>query len=134
MEIVILGAGRVGARVGNVASRSHTVTIIDRNTSAFDRLSSDFTGQTILGNGIDVDVLKAAGTQHADVFLALTESDNGNNMAAEVAKELGARHVVARLYEPERGEVFRGKGITIVSPTVAGADRLFTLITGEGAE
>jgi trk system potassium uptake protein len=131
MRIVILGSGRVGARVARALSVDHDVTVIDRSSSAFERLGADFAGRTIQGNGIDVDVLRHAGTEYADVFLSLTEVDNANIMAAEVAHELGARRVVTRLYDPSRSGAFDSSDIVAISPTVIGANALFDLVTGE---
>jgi trk system potassium uptake protein TrkA len=129
MRIVILGCGRVGARVANALSASYDVTVIDWNTRAFDRLNSDFGGETILGNGIDADVLKSARVSSAQLFLALTDGDNRNLMAAQLASRLGVPKVVARLYDPVRAEVYEDVGITTVSPTVNGAQSLFDLVT-----
>lgn len=134
MDVVILGCGRVGARVANVLSNSHAVTVVDWNSSSFDRLRPDFAGQTILGNGIDADVLRSAGIEHADLFLALTDVDNRNLMAAEVANQLGVPRSIARVYDPERSLVFAELGITTVSPTITGARRLFEMVVGREEE
>jgi trk system potassium uptake protein TrkA len=129
MELVILGCGRVGARVANVASERYGVTVVDWNARAFERLRPEFSGETVLGNGIDVDVLRSAGVADARLFLALTDNDDCNLMAAQVAQRLGARKVVARIYDQVRARVFEGIGITTVSPTVNGAVSLFERLT-----
>lgn len=129
MRIVILGCGRVGARVASALSERHEVIVIDWNSAAFDRLPPDFAGETVLGNGIDVDVLRSAGTAAARMFLALTDNDNRNLMAAQVASRVGAKQVVARLYDPVRAEVFRDMGVITVSPTVNGARALYDRVT-----
>ena len=134
MEVVILGCGRVGARVANVLCESHSVTVVDWNSASFERLRSDFSGETILGNGIDVDVLRSAGIEHSDLFLALTDVDNRNLMAAEVANQLGVPRSIARVYDPERSQVFAELGITTVSPTIMGARRLFQLVVDPEGE
>lgn len=134
MYIVILGCGRVGARVANTLDSSHRITVIDWNASALDRLHDSFLGETLIGNGIDVDVLKAAGVQDADVFLALTDGDNRNLMAAQIAQHLGARKVVVRVYDPVRCAIYSRMGMTVISPTVSGAERLFGMVVGEGEE
>ncbi len=121
----------MGARTAGLLSAEHDVTVIDKSPNAFDRLPPEFSGRAVLGNGIDVDVLREAGCQNADVFMALTEFDNSNIMAAEVAQSLGVKHVVARIYDPVRGDAFALKGITTVSPTVNAARNIFSMITGE---
>jgi|SRR5947209_12165624 len=134
MDLVILGCGRVGSRVANIADRRHHVTVIDWHGNAFERLHPDFSGDTVLGNGIDVDILRSAGAADARLFLAVTENDDSNLMAAQVARRLGAKRVVARIYDPVRAEVFEGMGVTTVSPTINGAQALFKRVTDpEGA-
>jgi trk system potassium uptake protein TrkA len=130
---MILGCGRVGAAVAQRLSATNEVTVIDWNSAAFERLGADFGGNTIVGNGIDVDVLRAAGAGDVDLFLALTNGDNRNLMASQIAKGLGARKVVTRVYDPVRCEIYAGIGLGTMSPTVKGARRLFEMVTGEGA-
>ena len=130
MNIVILGCGRVGARVANTLSTSHDVTIIDWSRTSFGRLDQAFGGRTLLGNGIDIDVLRRAGAGEADVFLALTNGDNRNIMSGQVAKLLGAQRVVVRVYDATRAEIFSNAGLHTVSPTITGANRLFEMVVG----
>jgi trk system potassium uptake protein TrkA len=134
MNIVILGCGRVGAQVAQALSGRHAVCVVDWDDNAFERLERDFSGSTFRGNGIDVDVLREAGTPDADVFFALTDGDNRNLMAAQLASHLGARKVVARVYDPVRCDAFSRMGVTTVSPTVEGARRLFNMVVAERKE
>jgi len=101
---------------------------VDWNPRALERLPAAFNGQTVVGNGIDVEVLRAAGVDRADLFLALTDGDNRNLMSAQIAARLGARRVVARVYDPVRSEIYSAMGITTISPIVKGAERLFQLV------
>lgn len=133
MKIAILGCGRVGARVANTLSTSHDVTIIDWNQTAFNRLDQDFAGTTLVGNGIDIDVLRRSGVGDGDVFLALTNGDNRNIMSGQVAKILGAKRIIVRVYDATRAEIFAGTGLETFSPTVIGSDRLFDMIVSEKA-
>ena len=88
MKIVIVGCGRVGAAMAELYDATgHDVVIVDSSTSAFDRLPDGFRGRAVRGDGTDEDVLRKAGTEGADVFLALTEGDNRNTMAAQLAAE-----------------------------------------------
>ena len=131
MRAVIAGCGRVGARVANSLGVEHDVTIVDWNSASFERLDADFNGTTILGNAIDVDVLTEAGVKGSDAFFALTDVDNRNLMSAQVARSLGAKHVVARVYDASRSQVFEEMGLATFSPTIMGAKRLFAIVTGE---
>jgi trk system potassium uptake protein len=119
MKIVILGSGRVGARLAEfMEDEGHHVTIIDSMTEAFTRLPADFKGDAILGTGIDVDVLKSAGIQDADAFAAVTNFDNTNIMACQVAKEIfGVKKVLARIYDPGREKLYHELGLETICPT-----------------
>src|SRR5947209_17843584 len=102
MKAVIVGCGRVVALVASELDLEHSVTVIDWNPSAFDRLSNDFNGETIVGNGIDTVVLKLGQANSADVFMALTDSDNTNLTAAQIAHKMGAGRSIARVRSEER--------------------------------
>src|SRR5215210_5585562 len=119
MRFVILGCGRVGSRLATMLDRmGHTVTIIDRTADAFKRLPSDFGGQALIGIGIDEDVLRSAGIEQADVFAAVTNGDNTNIMASQVAKELfHVPGVIARIYDPLREETYHALGLETICPT-----------------
>lgn len=134
MKVVILGCGRVGARIAKTLSSSHDVTVVDWSRSAFERLGSEFPGKVVQCNGIDVDCLRQAGVDGADIFFALTDNDNRNLMSAQIAQQRGVRQSVARVYDAERGKIFSEMGLSVVSPTIRGAQRLFDLVVGEREE
>ncbi|MDP9373987.1 MAG: TrkA family potassium uptake protein [Chloroflexota bacterium] len=140
MKVVIMGCGRVGSRLAAMLDREgHTVSVIDTNQGSFNRLPADFGGTAILGTGIDEDVLRSAGIEEADAFVATTQGDNRNIMASQVAREIfGVPEVVTRLYDPVRAEIFRGLGLKTVSPTklISGLihDELVTALGGQGQE
>lgn len=119
MKIAIVGCGRVGASAADSYDRAgHEVIVLDSSTAAFDRLPSTFGGKAIRGDGTDEDVLRRAGAEDADVFLALTEGDNRNVMAAQLAVEaLGARRVIAKINDPLRAEAYAELGIATVCRT-----------------
>lgn len=119
MNIVIMGCGRVGARIASLLDESgHNVTIIDRLQLSFDRLDKHFGGDTLIGTGIDEDVLRTAGIDEADVFIATTNADNRNIMAAQVAQKVfNVPKVIVRLYDPVRAETYREMGLITICPT-----------------
>lgn len=131
MNIVILGCGRVGARLAGILDKEgHTVSVIDSSSDAFQRLDSDFGGTTYIGNGVDEDVLDRAGTRRADVFVAVTNGDNRNIMASQIAKELfRVKKVVCRIYDPIREETYHEIGLETFSPTKIAAQMIFDRIT-----
>jgi trk system potassium uptake protein TrkA len=119
VKIAIIGCGRVGASAADLYDRAgHEVIVLDSSTAAFDRLPSTFGGKAIRGDGTDEDVLRRAGAENADVFLALTEGDNRNVMAAQLAVEaLGARKVIAKINDPLRSAAYAELGIATVCRT-----------------
>ncbi|MEE9277706.1 MAG: TrkA family potassium uptake protein [Dehalococcoidia bacterium] len=120
MKIVIMGCGRVGARIaGELENEGHEVSVIDYDDEAFLNLLPGFSGRTVVGNGVDKDVQREAGAVGADIFMALANGDNRNAAAAQVAKHInGVPRVVARIFDPERAEVYRELGVHAVNPTV----------------
>ena len=124
MQIVILGCGRVGAALASMLSREgHPVTIVDLNDEAFGRLSPTFPqGQTVLGDGTDEDVLRRAGIEEADAFVAATNGDNRNILAAQIARHtFSVPRVLCRIYDPIRQETYNSMGLESISPTIIGA-------------
>ena len=119
MKIVIVGCGRVGASLAEAYDKAgHEVIIVDDVTAAFDRLPSTFSGSAIRGDGTDEDVLLRAGAEGADVFLALTEGDNRNVMAAQLANEaLGIERVIAKINDPVRATAYAELGIATLCRT-----------------
>lgn len=130
MFVIIMGCGRVGARVAcQLARAGHEVTVLDLSASAFRRLDPDFSGNRIVGNGIDSDVLRKAGIERADAFAAVTQGDNRNVMASQIARHIfGVQKVVTRIYDPLRKETFGLLGIEAISPTVIGADKFLEIL------
>ena len=124
MKAVIVGCGRVGATLAEVFDRSgYEVIVLDIVTRAFDRLPSTFSGSAVRGDGTDEDTLRRAGADDADVFLALTEGDNRNVMAAQMATEsLGARQVIAKINDPLRASAYAELGLATLCRTTLMAD------------
>jgi trk system potassium uptake protein TrkA len=126
MNIVIMGCGRVGAQLANMLNNEgNTITVVDTNKLSFRRLPPNFTGTALLGDGTDQDILKKAGIQKADAFIAVTEGDNRNVMAAQIAKHLfKVPRVICRIYDPLRKDVYEIAGIEAISPTTVFAQLL----------
>ncbi len=133
MYVIIMGCGRVGARLANMlVNAGHEVLVLDLSPSAFDRLGADFAGQTMVGNGIDLAVLVKAGIERADAFAAVTQGDNRNIMASQIAQHMfNVKHVVTRIYDPIRQDTFQALGLDAISPTVIGARVFYAMLTGE---
>lgn len=133
MNIVILGCGRVGAALATKLDKAgHNVTIIDASSDSFQRLDPEFNGEKVVGNGTDEEILKRAGIEKADAFAAVTNGDNRNIMASEIAKEIfHVKKVVCRIYDPIRQTTYNLLGIDTICPTTIGAEMLFNSLTGQ---
>jgi len=127
VNIVILGCGRVGSTLATMLDRAgHTVSIIDFSSEAFRRLEPDFSGTTIVGNGVDEEILIRAGIKEADAFAAVTNGDNRNIMSSQIAKEIfNVKKVVCRIYDPIRESTYHELGLETISPTIIGAQLIF---------
>lgn len=119
MNIVIVGCGRVGGLLATeFGAHGHHIAAVDFKQQSFRHLPLDFKGQTILGTGIDEDVLRAAGITEADVFIAVTDDDNTNIMAGEIAQTVyKVPQVIVRIYDPVRADIYRNLGLNIICPT-----------------
>jgi len=117
MHVVIAGCGRVGSDLTiSLTKQGHTVSVIDKNPHAFERLPPGFEGQTLVGIAFDRETMEAAGIGEAGAFIAVTNGDNSNIVCARVAREhYAVEKVVARIYDPRRAAIYRRLGI----PTVA---------------
>lgn len=129
-----MGCGRVGSRLArNLERLGHTVAVIDRDPVAFRRLGSDFQGNAVTGIGFDRDTLREAGIEQADAFAAVSNGDNSNIIAARVAREtFSVHHVVARIYDPKRAEVYERLGIPTVATVRWTADQMLRALLAEG--
>jgi trk system potassium uptake protein TrkA len=122
-KIVVLGCGRVGSTLAKqLSSEGHEVLVLDQTSEAFRRLGTKFKGQRMVGSGLDQDLLKRAKLSEADVFIAVTQGDNTNIMAAQIAREVFAvQKVIARIYDPIRAQAYRELGITTFCTTTLAA-------------
>ncbi len=134
MKVIILGCGRLGAHLARRLDREgNEVIVIDRNAESFARLGSEFRGRMVFGTGIDEDILRRAGIENVDAFVAVTTGDNTNAMASEIAKLVfKVPRVIARLYDPVREDTFHALGLMeTVCPTIIGSDKIHDIITGK---
>jgi trk system potassium uptake protein TrkA len=111
-------------------SQGHEVTVIDHDANALAKLGPDFKGKVVRGLGFDRDVLLEADIEQAEGFVAASSSDNANIVAARIARNIfHVPRVVARLYDPLRAEVYQRLGLTTISTTGWGAERIVEVIT-----
>ena len=132
MKVLIMGCGRVGARLAALLDEGgHEVTVLDIDTYSFRRLPPSFGGTALYGNGTDEEALRRAGIEDADLFVALTQGDNRNVMACQVAKHIfNVPRVMCRIYDPLREEMYSALGLETISPTKVIAQQFREKISG----
>jgi trk system potassium uptake protein TrkA len=130
MKVIIMGCGRVGEQVSYLmVNEGHDVTVIDFDENALGRLGTGFKGKRIKGVGFDRDVLIQAGIEEADAFAATSSSDTANIVAARIARNIfHVPRVVARLFDPQKAEIYRRLGLMTISATTWGAGRIYELL------
>ena len=105
------------------------------SSEAFRRLEPDFSGTTIVGNGVDEEILIRAGIKEADAFAAVTNGDNRNIMSSQIAKEIfNVKKVVCRIYDPIRESTYHELGLETISPTIVGARLIFEALFSDKQE
>lgn len=132
MRIIILGCGRMGSAMAKALVREgHDVTIIDQDPDALLRRLKDFDGKTVVGNGLDPDVLRRAGIENADAFVSVTNGDNRNITSVQIAKEIfNVPRVLARIYDPMRASAYEELGIPTLCTTMIGAGLMVDFLLG----
>jgi trk system potassium uptake protein TrkA len=135
VHFIVMGCGRVGAHAATaLEGLGHTVAVIDQEPQAFRRLPADFTGQRVTGVGFDREILRQAGIAEAYGFAAVSSGDNSNVLAARVVREtFGVDNVVARIYDPDRAEVYQRLGIATVATVPWAADQVLRAVLPAGA-
>ncbi len=131
MKVIVMGCGRIGSQVSQLLSeQNHEVTIIDHDSNSEGRLGPSFKGRIIKGLGFDRNILVQANIEQVDAFVAASQSDNANIVAARIARNIfHVPRVVARLYDPRRAEIYQRLGLTTISSTNWGAERIFQVLT-----
>jgi trk system potassium uptake protein TrkA len=134
VHVVIVGCGRVGSSLAHtLVDDGHTVAIIDRKSSAFERLRPGFAGEALAGIGFDRDLLMKAGIERAGALAAVTNGDNSNILVARVAREtFGIERVVARIYDPRRAAIYQRLGIATVAPALWTTERVLRRLVPDG--
>ena len=132
-RIIILGCGRVGSTLARQFSREgHEVTVVDVTSDAFRRLGTKYKGRKVVGTGLDQDTLKKVALEKADIFVAVTQGDNTNIMAAQIARQVFAvPQVFARIYDPIRAQAYRKLGILTLCTTTLAAGLIHGAALGD---
>lgn len=105
MNIVIAGCGKVGQKLAEVLSgeKDSNITVIDPKQQVVNDLIGQYDIMGVVGSGVSLDTLVEAGVKDADIFIAVTNSDELNLMSCLMARKLGKCQTVARVRKPEYG-------------------------------
>lgn len=136
MKAVVIGCGRVGSAVAReLVTQGWTVTAVDEAEEALARLGSGWTGDFVVGHGMDTDILERAGLAHADAAVIATDGDNTNLVIGQVAqKRYGIGCVVVRVLDPRRAEFYAKRGLRTICPTQTAISALSAAVCEETAE
>ena len=120
MDVMIVGCGRVGSQLAALLSQEgHNVTIIDKNADSFKRLGGTFNGVTAVGNAFDEKLLRELKIEKQDAFVSVTSGDNTNLMASQIARKMfKVPRVIARVYDPQRADIYKKFDLDIISGTM----------------
>ncbi len=130
MKVIVIGCGRMGSTLARkLGLQGHTVTVIARNKSDFERLGAHFKGRTRTGSECDEDIRKDAGSRQGDAVAAVSSSDEVNVVAARIASQIfRVPRVIARVYDPRKAEIYQRLGVQTIDPTTWGVRQVADLL------
>jgi trk system potassium uptake protein TrkA len=145
MFLLVVGAGRVGSALATRALRAgHTVSVLDEDPLSHERLDMELGqaweaagGRFTIGTALEMDALKEAGVERADVFVASTNGDNTNLVIAQLAyRRFHVEKVVARILDPRRAAWYAEQGLETICPTAIAIEQLEANVLGgaQGAD
>jgi trk system potassium uptake protein TrkA len=142
MFLLVVGAGRVGSALATRALRAgHTVSVLDEDPLSHERLDMELGepweaagGRFTIGTALEMDALKEAGVEEADVFVASTNGDNTNLVIAQLAyRRFQVEKVVARILDPRRAAWYAEQGLETICPTAIAIEQLEANVLGGAA-
>ena len=135
MNIIVAGAGEVGTHLAKMLSiEYHDIVVIDSDTDKLAHLSSSADLLVVEGSATSISALKEANVKKADLFVAVTSSENANILSATLAKRLGAKKVIARIDNndyllPNNKEIFLHMGVdSLIYPEKLAAKEVISLL------
>ncbi|MBR5515010.1 MAG: Trk system potassium transporter TrkA [Clostridia bacterium] len=140
MKIIIVGCGKIGTAIlSNLVDEGHEAVAIDNDPAIITEITNIYDVIGVCGNGADSDVLTEAGVEDAELFAAVTDSDELNMLACFLAKRMGASHTLARIRNPEYNDKslsFMRSHLELsssINPEKMASRELFNLIKLPGA-
>jgi len=115
MYIIIVGAGRTGSKVIELATRDdHEVVVIENNEELAEEVSATYDCMVINADAASKEVLLEAGVEEADALISTTEVDSVNLMISMLGKQYGVENLVSSINDPQHMELFGDLGVNIV--------------------
>ena len=126
MKVIVIGCGRVGSAVAlELKAAGWEVAVIDEREEALGRLGESWTGEFLVGHGMDLQLLRDAGIEDADAVVVTTDGDNSNIVIGQMAqKQFAVPSVVVRVLDPARADFYATTGLRTVCPTKTAIDTL----------
>ncbi len=135
MNIIVVGCGKIGTTIlASLVKEGHNVVAVDSNAETINEITNLYDAIGICGNGNDCDTLSEAGVDKAELFVAVTGSDEFNMLSCFLAKKMGARHTIARIRNPEYndrnlGFIKKQLGLSMaINPDLLAAQELFNIL------
>ena len=129
-NVIVVGCSRFGGKLaGSLSSLGYNVTIIDKNENSFMKLPDNYSGYEVCADGTDANILKENGIENTQIFIAVTESENVNILAAKIASEIfNVPEVYLRLTNVEKDSLITNENIKAIYPFKLSIDE-FTRIS-----
>ncbi len=129
-NVIVVGCSRFGGKLAaSLSALGYNLTIIDKDQNAFLKLADNYSGYEVCADGTDANVLKENGIDHAQMFIAVTESENTNILAAKIASEIfDVPEVYLRLNDIEKDSLIENTNIKAIYPFKLSIDE-FTRIS-----
>jgi len=135
MKIIIAGLGKIGTTIlASLVAEGHDVVAIDSNPDIIDEITNIYDVIGVCGNGADTDALSDAGVDKAELFVAVTGSDEFNMLSCFIARKMGAAHTIARIRSPEYNDnslVFMKQHLGLsmaINPELLAAHELYNIL------
>ncbi|MBR5782996.1 MAG: Trk system potassium transporter TrkA [Clostridia bacterium] len=140
MRIIIVGCGKIGTTMlSSLVDEGHDVIAIDDDPLALQKISDIYDIMCLYGNGADSDILLEADVKEADLFAAVTGSDELNMLSCFLAKRMGAKHTICRIRNPEYNDQslsFLRQQLELslsINPELLAAKEIFNILKLPGA-
>lgn len=134
MNIIIVGCGKIGETlIGSLIKEGHDIVAIDKDQTVIDSIIEIHDAMGVCGNGASCDTLIEANVDKAELFIAVTGSDELNMLSCFIAKKMGAKHTIARVrtpgYDQNMGFMRQQLDISlVVNPELLAAQEFYNIL------